>query len=88
VWILDEPTEHINDVMADELISNLISATAGQTLILATHRISDTANLDHVSVLDQGLIKESGSPSQLAASSGDYQRLRDRETLARSKNVS
>ena len=87
VWILDEPTEHLNEELADELIANLISESAGKTLILATHRIMDTANLDHVLLLDQGKVKESGSPSQLAISKGDFQRMRDRETLARTKNI-
>lgn len=85
-WILDEPTEHLNDELADELIANLIFASDGKTLILASHRIMDTKALDHVLVLDQGSIKESGSPSKLMNNSGDYQRLWDRESLARAKN--
>jgi len=87
VWILDEPTEHLNHELADELIANVISASAGKTLILATHRIMDTKALDHVLVLDQGSIKESGSPSHLITTTGDYQRLSERESLARSKDV-
>jgi ABC-type transport system involved in cytochrome bd biosynthesis fused ATPase/permease subunit len=87
VWILDEPTEHLNDVLADELIDNLISASDGKTLILATHRIMDTKALDHVLVLDQGSLKESGSPSHLMTNAGDYQRLSGRESLARAKNL-
>jgi ABC-type multidrug transport system fused ATPase/permease subunit len=47
----------------------------------------DTANLDHVLLLDQGIVKESGSPSQLAINTGDFQRMQNRETLARTKNI-
>ena len=88
VWILDEPTEHLNDELADELVASLLSASDGKTLILATHRIMDTTALDHALVLDQGSIKESGSPSHLMKDSGNYQRLWDRESLARTKNNS
>jgi ABC-type transport system involved in cytochrome bd biosynthesis fused ATPase/permease subunit len=85
VWILDEPTEHLNDELADELIANLVSCSNGKTLIVATHRILDTKSFDHVLVLDQGVVTESGAPSQLAASVGDYHRLQVRELVARAK---
>jgi ABC-type bacteriocin/lantibiotic exporter with double-glycine peptidase domain len=88
VWILDEPTEHLNDELADQLIANLVSCSNGKTLIVATHRILDTKSFDHVLVLDQGVVTESGAPSQLAASVGDYQRLQVRESLARAKTSS
>jgi len=88
VWILDEPTEHLNDELADELIANLASCSNGKTLIVATHRILDTKSFDHVLVLDQGVVTESGSPSQLETTPGDYQRLQVRESLARAKTSS
>lgn len=88
IWILDEPTEHLNDELADKLIANLVSASGSKTLIISTHRILDTKCFDHVLVLDQGVVTESGSPSQLAARQGDYQRLLDRESLARIKTSS
>lgn len=88
VWILDEPTEHLNDELADELVASLLSASDGKTLILATHRIMDTTALDQALVLDQGSIKELGSPSHLMKNSANYQRLWDRESLARTKNNS
>lgn len=88
VWILDEPTEHLNDELADELVANLANIANGKTLIVATHRILDTKSFDHVLVLDQGVVTESGSPSQLEATPGDYQRLQVRESLARAKTSS
>ncbi|MEI6108810.1 MAG: thiol reductant ABC exporter subunit CydC [Actinomycetes bacterium] len=88
VWILDEPTEHLDDELADKLIANLASRSIGKTLIVATHRILDTKSFDHVLVLDQGVVAESGSPIQLVNGPGIYQRLQDRESLARAKSSS
>lgn len=85
IWILDEPTEHLNDELADKLIANLASAAESKTLVVATHRILDTKAFDHVIVLNQGVVTESGSPSQLSAIPSNYQRLHDRESLARAK---
>ena len=48
VWVLDEPTEHLDSQLADLVVSNVLAATSQSSLIIASHRLADTANLDQV----------------------------------------
>lgn len=38
VVVLDEPTEHVDEAMASALVTDLLSAMAGRTVIVMTHR--------------------------------------------------
>ncbi len=38
VLVVDEPTEHVDERMAEDLVRDLLAATAGRTLIVMTHR--------------------------------------------------
>jgi ABC-type bacteriocin/lantibiotic exporter with double-glycine peptidase domain len=38
VIVFDEPTEHLDEGMAGSLVADLLSATAGRTVIMITHR--------------------------------------------------
>jgi thiol reductant ABC exporter CydC subunit len=48
VWILDEPTEHLDSKLADSVLSNILAATADRSLIIASHRPADTEKLDQI----------------------------------------
>lgn len=48
VWLLDEPTEHLDSQLADRVMGNITAATSNRSLIVASHRLADTANLDQV----------------------------------------
>ena len=48
VWLLDEPTEHLDSELADIVMANVITATKDRSLIVASHRLADTANLDQI----------------------------------------
>jgi thiol reductant ABC exporter CydC subunit len=48
VVILDEPAEHLDEETADELTRDLLSAVAGRTVLLITHRPVDPATVDQV----------------------------------------
>ena len=48
VWLLDEPTEHLDSALADQIMENVLVATKDNSLIVASHRIADTASLDQV----------------------------------------
>jgi ABC-type multidrug transport system fused ATPase/permease subunit len=38
VIVFDEPTEHLDETMAQSLVHDLIEATAGRTVVMITHR--------------------------------------------------
>ena len=56
VVILDEPAEHLDEETADELTSDLLTAVAGRTVLLITHRPVDPATVDQVLRLADGRV--------------------------------
>lgn len=38
IIVFDEPTEHVDEVMAASLVADLLAATAGRTVVMITHR--------------------------------------------------
>ncbi len=54
VVILDEPAEHLDEVTAGELTRDLLSAVAGRTVLLITHRPVPPGTVDQVLRLDEG----------------------------------
>jgi thiol reductant ABC exporter CydC subunit len=60
VVILDEPAEHLDEETADELTRDLLSAVAGRTVLLITHRPVDPAAVDQVLRLTDGRVAPAG----------------------------
>ena len=56
VVILDEPAEHLDEQTAEALTRDLLSATAGRTVLLITHRPVHPADVDQVVRLDDGRV--------------------------------
>ncbi|HXT94631.1 MAG TPA: ATP-binding cassette domain-containing protein, partial [Trebonia sp.] len=54
VVILDEPAEHLDEATAEELTRDLLSAVAGRTVLLITHRPVTPGSVDQVLRLDSG----------------------------------
>jgi thiol reductant ABC exporter CydC subunit len=54
VVILDEPAEHLDAATADELTRDLLSAVAGRTVLLITHRPVGPGDVDRIIRLDGG----------------------------------
>lgn len=48
VWILDEPTEHLDIKLADKVIRAIKGHRIGSSLVIASHRLADTADLDQI----------------------------------------
>jgi thiol reductant ABC exporter CydC subunit len=54
VVILDEPAEHLDEATADELTRDLLSAVAGRTVLLITHRPVVPGTVDQILRLEGG----------------------------------
>ena len=61
VVILDEPAEHLDEATAEELTRDLLSAVAGRTVLLITHRPVDPGRVDQVLRLADGRLAADSS---------------------------
>lgn len=67
ILILDEATSNI-DSISESLIKKSLSALKGEmTIIAIAHRFSTVLVANHVIVLEEGAVKEEGSPEDLLA---------------------
>ena len=81
LWLLDEPTEGLDAVTEQQILTLLQQVSRGKTLIMVTHRLSGLAALDRICVMDQGQIIESGSHAALISKAGRYWRFHQRFAL-------
>jgi ATP-binding cassette subfamily C protein CydD len=54
VWLLDEPTAHLDEETERALLDTLLTAAAGRTLLVATHSAALVARADVVLRLEEG----------------------------------
>ncbi|MEU6024767.1 thiol reductant ABC exporter subunit CydC [Micromonospora sp. NPDC047134] len=73
VLVLDEPTEGLDPVAADEVLAGALAAVpAGHSVLVISHRLSGLAGLDEIVVLDAGRIVQCGRHAELIAIPGWY----------------
>ena len=70
--LLDEATSALDAPTEQRVISNLRQKFSGKTIFFATHRLSTVRMADHVYYLENGLLKESGTPGELMEKKGLY----------------
>ena len=56
ILVLDEPTEHLDEATAVALIDDLMTATAGRTLVLITHRPIQRPSIDRLIHVSEGRV--------------------------------
>ncbi len=75
VLLLDEPTSSL-DVQSEERIRETLNQiTDDRMVIVITHRLNLTVDFDRIYVLENGMISESGSHTQLLQKNGKYKKL-------------
>ncbi|HEX6887230.1 MAG TPA: thiol reductant ABC exporter subunit CydC, partial [Candidatus Nanopelagicales bacterium] len=65
IVVLDEPGEHLDPLMADQVTAAALAATAGRSVVLITHRMAHTDACAEVVVLAGGRVTERGAPAGL-----------------------
>lgn len=75
VLILDEATNGLDPILEQELMQEIMTLTEGKVLIVITHSLELTKNLDEILVLDKGKIVEQGKHEELLKNKGKYYQL-------------
>ena len=65
IVVLDEPGEHLDPQMADQVTAAALAATEGRSVILITHRMAHTGACAEVLVLSDGAVVDRGAPEAL-----------------------
>jgi len=72
VWLLDEPTAHLDVETELELKETMLKLFEGRRVFLATHRLHWMKEMDWIWVLKDGRLAEAGTHEQLLARQGVY----------------
>jgi ATP-binding cassette subfamily B protein len=75
VLILDEATSSVDTESEQEIQKALVKLCKGRTTIAIAHRLSTLKNADHIHVVEDGKIIESGTHEALLALKGTYHKL-------------
>jgi ATP-binding cassette subfamily C protein CydD len=79
VWLLDEPTAHLDAAGARSVERLIRAAAATRTVLLVAHRLSAVRSADWVAVLREGRVIEQGTPLTLSRQRGAYASLLEAE---------
>jgi ATP-binding cassette, subfamily C, bacterial CydD len=79
VWLLDEPTAHLDAASARAVEAVIREAAVTRTVLWVAHRLSAARAADWVAVLDGGRVIEQGTPLELAGARGAYVALLEAE---------
>lgn len=75
VYIFDEATSNIDVESENDIMREIHELAKSKTVILVSHRLANVVGVDHIYVLDHGIVAESGSHEELLAHHGLYERL-------------
>ncbi|MNF39866.1 ATP-binding/permease protein CydD [compost metagenome] len=75
LMVLDEPTASLDRHSERAIMSTLEQASAGQTLLMITHRLDQLSQMDNILVLERGQLVEQGHFAQLCQAQGPFARL-------------
>ncbi len=79
--LLDDALSAVDAQTEQHILNQLPGSTRNATLIMSTHRVSTAMQCDHVLLLQDGRIVESGSPQTLLHQEGPFARLHTLQVL-------
>ncbi len=80
ILILDEATSALDSEVEASIQSALSKVMAGKTVLAIAHRLSTISQMDRIIVMDQGIIVEEGTHTELLEKKGLYTRYWERQS--------
>ncbi|HVR86154.1 MAG TPA: ATP-binding cassette domain-containing protein, partial [Planctomycetota bacterium] len=87
ILLLDEATGNLDAHTEAGIWTTLTDGSLKATRVFVTHRMSTTARMDRIVVLDRGCIVEVGSFDELLRNDGPFKRLWKRQGLATGRDL-
>ena len=81
-FILDDSLSAVDYYTEQQILKSLFEKARGKSLLFVTNRIFSLADFDRILVLDNGIIKESGSHTELIALNGFYRSIYEQRLAA------
>ncbi|MBQ3302278.1 MAG: ATP-binding cassette domain-containing protein, partial [Eggerthellaceae bacterium] len=66
IVLLDEPTTGLDPSTEHEVVTTMLDALTGKTIIMATHHLQEIGQFDRVLFLKDGRLAFDGKPDQLS----------------------
>ncbi len=79
VWLLDEPTAHLDADSASRIDAIIAESAGSRTVLVVAHRLASARAADRVVVLRGGRVVEQGTPDELERAGGAYAALLEAE---------
>ena len=75
IYIFDEATSNIDVESENDIMTEIYRLAKAKTVILISHRLANVVSSDHIYVLEQGNVMESGKHEELLGVQGMYAKL-------------
>jgi len=81
ILLMDEPTSALDVESETQVVESLSKLMRGRTTLMVAHRLTTIQKVNMILVLENGVVKESGSPENLKAQDGYYARVVGGQTV-------
>ena len=75
ILLMDEPTSALDVESEAQVVESLTRLMRGRTTLMVAHRLTTIQRVNFILVLNNGTLKESGSPQELLGKDGYYSRV-------------
>lgn len=78
--ILDEPSSSLDPVSEYDMLNNMMRLSQNKCAIIISHRLKNIKNVDHIYVINKGVIAEHGTHDRLMENRGLYFTMYNKQT--------
>lgn len=79
ILLMDEPTSALDVESETQVVESLARLMRGRTTLMVAHRLTTIQSVNIILVLEDGKLKETGTPDELKAEAGYYARVVSRQ---------